>query len=313
MKKSILNCTVISPMFSYGKCLELRPTELKALMRYMYRAANLQSNTKKLFKCESYKLDDTKEIFKCGSCESCKFGDAENHPSPVRLQMQLKGSAKQNYYRDYLLKHRNAVKLACYQPGKRFNITIRTHNNVNINWYENWVKLSLILGGMGRRSRRGRGCVAIDNMPSTKQDLMEWVKTQLNNINSENPYQLNNNEIVNQPDLIEDLKRPVIEKIRLGKGITDIDKFLTAVDKASHHIKRNFKTKENFATGFTKRRERFASSLIISVIKVEDKGKAILLPIYTFVKPIHEKYNFEKDKANDERNSFISKIEEGYK
>lgn len=296
--KRILTCNVISPMFSYGgKYLELRPTELKALMRYMYRAAKLEPNTTKLFEKESD-----------------MFGDAEKQASPVRLQMQLKGSAKQNYYRDYLLKHRNAAKLACYKPGKRFNITIRTHNNVNINWYETWVKLSLILGGMGKRSRRGRGCVAVDNMPSTKQNLMEWVKTQLNHINGEDdPYQLNNNEIINHSVLLKNLKRPVIEKIRLGKEITDIDKFLTAVDQASHHIKRNFKPKENFATGFAKGKERFASSLIISVIKVEDKGKAILLPIYTFVKPIHENYNFEQDKANDERNTFISKIEGGYK
>jgi CRISPR-associated protein Cmr1 len=309
--KRILTCNVISPMFSYGGDLELRPTELKALMRYMYRAAMLEPDTTKLFEKESD-----------------KFGDAEKQASPVRLQMQLNSHLEPYYQRlllhkpkeweDYQSGKKKVMKnypKKCFAPDTRFKLIIRTRNkNTDIHWYENWVKLSLILGGMGKRSRRGRGCVAVDNMPSTKQNLMEWVKTQLNHINSEDDsYQLNNNEIINHSVLLKDLKRPVIEKIRLGKEITDIDKFLTAVDKASHHIKRNFKPKGNFATGFAKGRERFASSIIISVIKVEDKGKAILLPIYTFVKPIHEKYNFEQDKANNERNTFISKMEEGYK
>jgi CRISPR-associated protein Cmr1 len=62
-------------MFSYGnQKLELRPTELKGMMRYIYRIVNHSVDTKLLYKVESK-----------------YFGDAEEHASPVGLQMKVTG------------------------------------------------------------------------------------------------------------------------------------------------------------------------------------------------------------------------------
>lgn len=74
MKTCTLNCTIISPMFSYGnqRAAELRPSELKGLMRYMFRAAILESEQRN---CISWSLNILATLKKM----LLPFGCSSNH------------------------------------------------------------------------------------------------------------------------------------------------------------------------------------------------------------------------------------------
>ncbi|WP_165980023.1 type III-B CRISPR module RAMP protein Cmr1 [Paenibacillus dendritiformis] len=312
MKTCTLNCTIISPMFSYGnRRAELRPSELKGLMRYMFRAAILEPDTKELYRLESE-----------------YFGNAEKIASPVRLQ--FKPPTVPATRQKFLLhrKERTNNEQDCFPCGTTFQLVIRTGHDTDIKEYEEWIALSLVLGGMGKRTRRGRGCVAIDEHHQhsvPKEQLLTWIAEKLNNWNHKAgitngaacggfPYRVIDDHTIETAETV-DLNRfcrPVIEKIILGKEIKDIDKFLGAVDRATHRIKKEFDPPEKgFATGFVGRgfpgTTRFASSVIVSVTRTADQ---ILLPVYTYVKAIYQKDgSFDTD--YEERNEFISIIEGG--
>ncbi|MGG4393010.1 type III-B CRISPR module RAMP protein Cmr1 [Paenibacillus thiaminolyticus] len=325
MKTCTLNCTIISPMFSAGnqQRAELRPSELKGLMRYMFRAAILESDTKELYQLESK-----------------YFGNAEKDASPVRLQ--FKPPTLPATSQKFLLHRKEETKNRQFgfRHDTTFELVIRTrHNNdkvskkyPDIKEYEEWIALSLVLGGMGKRTRRGRGCVALDEHHQhsvPKEKLLTWIAEKLNNWNrkagitngaacDDFPYRVIDDHTIETAETV-DLNRfcrPVIEKITLGKEIKDKDvcKFLELVDDASHEIKRRH-PKKRFATGFAVGKERFASSVIVSVTRTADQ---ILLPVYTYVKAVYQKDNQKDDQKNgafdtdyEERNEFISIIEGG--
>ena len=322
MKTCTLNCTIISPMFSAGnqQRAELRPSELKGLMRYMFRAAILESDTKELYQLESK-----------------YFGNAEKDASPVRLQ--FKPPTLPATSQKFLLHRKEETKNRQFgfRHDTTFELVIRTrHNNdkvskkyPDIKEYEEWIALSLVLGGMGKRTRRGRGCVALDEHHQhsvPKEKLLTWIAEKLNNWNrkagitngaacGDFPSRVIDDHTIETAETV-DLNRfcrPVIEKIILGKEIKDIDKFLAAVDRATHRIKKDFDPPEKgFATGFVGRgfpgTTRFASSVIVSVTRTADH---VLLPVYTYVKAIYQKDGaFDTDYK--ERNTFISFIEGGY-
>ncbi|WP_106768734.1 type III-B CRISPR module RAMP protein Cmr1 [Paenibacillus faecalis] len=305
MNKEILNCAIISPMFSFGsdrRSPELRTSELKALMRYIFRIANTELMTSRLFEAEAR-----------------RFGDAEKHASPVRLQMKPQPDKimKQSY--ESLLLHEKKTKntkntknkVPCFPTGESFQIVIRTKLDTDLAWYREWITLSLILGGIGKRTRRGRGCVAVDNPNITKQNILYWIADRLNELNQgasgqdTSSYKVLNNEIAANTQLSR-FKRPIIEKIKLGREINDINDFLTMVDIASHEIKKNSSQfGSRFATGFAgKSQWRFASSLIVSLTRTHDHA---VFPVYTYVKAVHNRK--ELDRNYQERDRFISYIE----
>ncbi|BFH24987.1 hypothetical protein PMJ11TS3_65840 [Paenibacillus melissococcoides] len=292
-------------------------------MRYMFRAAILEPDTKNLYKLESK-----------------YFGNAEKIASPVRLQ--IKPPTLPATSQKFLLHRKEETKNR--QFGFRrgtFELVIRTrHNNdkdnkkyPDIGEYKEWIALSLVLGGMGKRTRRGRGCVALDEQHSVpKEKLLTWIAKKLNEWNHKAgitnsaacggfSYRVIDDHTIETAETVDlnGFCRPVIEKIILGKEIKDIDKFLAAVDRATHthrinELKLN-PLKKRFATGFAVGKERFASSVIVSVTRTADQ---ILLPVYTYVKAVYQKDNQKDDQENGafdtdykERDKFISIIEGG--
>ncbi|MFD7522663.1 hypothetical protein [Paenibacillus chitinolyticus] len=306
MNKETLNCELITPMFSSGmdtKKAELRASELKALMRYVYRISNQTLDTQKLYE-EEARL----------------FGDAEKHASPIRLQL-VAGELKTE--RKLLLLHPKAGHKPiseCYPEKGTYSIVLRKFLNKGegMSFYRNLILLSFILGGMGKRSRRGRGCSAVVNAGEsapdlTREALLPWMTEQLNLLNatSASPaYVLEKDIIRFHPNRYENwsrYNRPVIEKIRLGKPINNVNKFLLEVDLASHKIKLSPPKNNLFATGYAYKGSKFASSLLISVTRT---SKGELLPVYTFVKAVVDR-NTPLDKDHTERNEMISFIEGG--
>ncbi len=304
MQIKTLNCKVVTPMFSFGadpNTPELRPTELKGLMRYVYRITQQETSPQKLF-----------------TSESNYFGSV-NNASPFRLQMIPDPSILYTCYKSLTIhrqhikcydekgKLKPEIKSNCINTDSFFDIVIRLSNRtkIDINWYENMIRLSFYLSGMGKRTRRARGCVSINeeerNIDETKEDLRHL----LNKISGQNQdiYKYKDDYI--EADKVYKSKhpRPVIQRISFGNYIKadGIDNFLLAVDKVSHITKKKIgkKYSNKCATGSFK----LASPIIVSVAKVVEG----YLPIYTYINAVYENQAFDEDLK--ERLSFQKNIE----
>lgn len=310
-----IDCTVISSMFSYGasRC-EPRPTELKGLMRYIYRVASQNMRGSALYARESAafggKVDD-------GRLESTL------RPSPICLQMKCKKKDCEKQLlmlhdnKDPKIKHPDGKKVQnypklCYQPESVFDVRITMRPNLPegslpCEFYKNIFLLSMVLGGIGKRSRRGRGCMTTGELEQIlREDLPSRIRDWLNEINlangGNNAYRINGgNDVIfaTSTENMSEIHRPVIEEIRIGKNFADIRCFLKNVDEASHVIESGYMKR---AIGFVKR-GRFASSVIVSVTKIRDG----YFPVYTFVKPIFRGSPLDPEKS--EREAFLQKIE----
>lgn len=293
MQKKILKAVAISPIFSYRKSndVELRATEWKALMRSVFRWASLEEKTNELYNKET-------EYFGGSRGEN-------GYASPIRLQIM--GDNVKNT-RGYLVdRHDKRVWGSCYPAKTQFDIIFRKYlaQGQSLEWYENMFKLSIILSGVGKRSRRGRGAITLEGMPKNKNKLIIWLTEQLNDLNESNeksPYHSQGDRIENSV-LNRDIKRPIIEKVIIGNEIKKVDIYLKEVDQTAHDVK-NLK-KKVFLTGNSFYKKRFASSLIVSIAQTGDGKK---YPIYTFLKPVFE--GKEQCTKNDDRKTFLKKLKE---
>lgn len=288
MRKKIFNCKVITPLFCFGadgNIPELRPTELKGLMRYVYRITQQEVSSVKLFMAESK-----------------RFGSTEI-PSPLRLQM-IPGTLKMQ--KQSLTLHKDGNMKQSIKIGSTFDIILRFRNNGNnaetdMEWYKNMIKLSFYLSGMGKRTRRARGCVRIDEEEKTIHETKKDILHLLNEIAEQGIYERNGDCIV--PTKQSNTKRPVIEKISFGElGNRTLDDFLRRVDMVGHETKAtNGKPMKDatLPTGSV----QLASSIIVSVAKTIEG----YLPIYTFVKAVYDEQILDDKLA--ERLAFQQKIE----
>lgn len=303
MEEKKINCTLITPLFSFGAYRgipELRTTELKGAMRYTYRIA-----------CPTDSLTLAKD-------ESELFGGAngsaqtDGHASPLRLL--IRGTCENK--KEDLLLHKTGTDrkiLPCFIRGgfeitARFNRSVVDGTNVlwkkaDLDWYEDLIKLSLIMCGMGRRSRKGRGCFRIDNpVFENRQQVLGWVCRGLNKIAAASSkeitegFRLNDREIL--PSFsIYPLKRPIIQKIKIGKRIEpgETNGYLWAVDETCHLLKDGKLGLPYDLTGGGK--GKFASPLFIRIIETEEG----CYPLYIFVKGIHKNRDVDRDCSGRER------------
>lgn len=319
---SIHSVKVISPMFSYGKySLEPRPTELKGLLRNTYRIANPKLDAKTLYQREV-------ELFG-GQLEINKEIAVKASPLRIEISEQTKNS---NVSKQKLRLHREEkwfenrreqknYPFNIYDIGKIFTLKLSIHfgchdfssipflkDKESIQWYEDLFHLSLLIGGIGKRSRRGRGCMTTDDLPKIlNDDMPKNVAELLNNICGSTVYRAHAEKVILVSSEGNDNSRPYIKEIRFGQPLQEITKdsvnaYLKKVDQASHDI-RDIISKP-YVTGFV-RPKRFASSVVVSLAEIEDG----IVPVYTLLNAVSKGIVF-KD-AEREQNAFIDNIEEG--
>lgn len=321
MEEKTMICTLVTPMFSYGayqiKHSEMRITELKGIMRYTYRIISPCRSVQQLKEVED-------ELFG-GAAESNE--SSSKHASPLRMLIRddslIRGNSRLLMHK----KERNP-QMECFVSGSfRILLRLNPHTSrvmqkrfpmVDLNWYEDLIELSLTLCGLGKRSRKGRGSVAVmDRCFDDKQKILEWILSKLNQFASicpdTNTIGANDNKkyYIAEDDKIYSIfnaqgyNRPVIQAIYLGKRIeeTQVREYLRAVDKTCHDEKgRSSSEGDKFVTGGSYGK-RFASSLLLSFIKTVEG----IYPLYTFITPVCRDIKIERDKRV--REQFIQKVE----
>lgn len=338
MEERVLKGQLLTHMFSFGEnrnVPEFRATELKGAMRYLYRIT-CPAVVKDLYKCEA-------ELF--GGSAGENEGRA-GHASPIQLLVSAlnQETLEPNpVVKKKLLLHKdNGCELTSLYEGE-FQIKIRKNIHIqesslskkaDLDWYKNLAGLSLIMCGMGKRSRKGRGRMMLEEYQlKGKADALKWICSVLNqiagvqNVENRELYKVENEHIQPCTQLVKsnfwkgELFRPVIKKVILGSPLFkvkecaekmeqgDVQDFLRRVDVACHNLLALCHGKDGEgmfgdligqqhielrATMGAEIGERLASSLIIGLIKTEDG----VYPVYTLVKAFKQE---EKKKKNEEK------------
>ena len=124
------------------KALELRPTALKAAMRYWWRALHPTfPNGKALYRAESKIFGGT-------------WGNDEGNQAVFSLRIE--NPEVTTDVKEKLLPHKSNFQRAAYQPQDQFDVVITARPNPPID-LPAMLNLAGILGGVGQRSRRGFG------------------------------------------------------------------------------------------------------------------------------------------------------------
>lgn len=256
MKSASFECEVITPMFMSGadrRSSELRPSEFKGMMRFWWRA----------IRAEAIRREE--DIKKLREEEAKMFGGTEEGKSKLLIRIIPLSNT--------LLPNKGRFNPRDIKPGYKFQISLITYYDSYWETFKNLFLLSLILGGFGKRARRGRGSVKIRDQ---KDIDLKYIADLLNSI-SPDSFQIQNGKIVNKRKIVnkkEGGAYPWIKEIEIGRGSWHKwDDLLRRIDEASRRFK-------DPSLGFINRKgkpRRMASPIYVSVVE----KNASLCPIIT--------------------------------
>lgn len=219
MKQIEYQASIITPMFLYGadtRKAELRAPSFKGEMRFWWRAVQRSNDLEKL-----------------KNTEARLFGTSDQTigRSPFRLQVIADNISTQVHP---MLPHRTRgpkLNIQCLLGNFRILITSRSGDTYSK--MGKLLELSAILGGVGKRSRRGFGCYAL-HMKTEEPDFRKHITRLLNDLDERNNnYQID--QIGGSPGIcpknpvITNFHYPDIKEIIVKKTTKDFHTLITDV------------------------------------------------------------------------------------
>lgn len=297
----------ITPMFlagADGKTPELRAPSIKGMMRFWWRAMNGHLSIEELRKKEGMLFGSSDE--KIGSSSfSLRIFDIQpdNNKQGISLTphhddeycSSTDASKVCNYRNEKCMK---AIKREGYFLGK-FTIRVTSRASDKAASIENILKITTILGGFGKRSRRGFGSVEItqiDGKPNPCGNTLDSLIASLNII-APDTFSLSNGKITKTivHPAHQEAGYPYIKEIEIGKKQDSWKNLLGKIGRASHDH-------DCYYTGFVSP-YRFASPISVSLIQGD---KDSYLPIVTTLNCAFKPGSnlFDKDKKKDKSSDF---------
>ncbi len=285
MKSISFKCKILTPMFiggADGRTPEIRAPSIKGMMRFWWRAINGSLSIDELRKKEGELFGSSDEdvgrakftlfIQKCWDTDP----GYEYHPLPHHS-----GGKNCVYLNETPSCNRNGkcsknFLFPAIKPDKEFTCIIRAINE-NIMPVQTIFEISFLLGGLGKRSRRGFGSVGITHIdvnPAPQYSSIEEIYGLLKSIEPDT-YDLNNGKIIRVKTAHPKATYPYIKEIEIGKSTNSWEALVKKIGGASHKH-------DCYYTGFVEKvgedSYRFASPVYVSVIKNRDND---YLPIIT--------------------------------
>ena len=293
MQRITFHCETVTPMFlagADGKTPELRAPSLKGMLRFWWRAIQVEN-------IEELKRD-----------EAAIFGSSDESVGRSKFRLLMKGEFEQVKVQP--LPHHTGDRFCPHLPkcGSKNdpnrcsrgykNLAIKADNAFQIitdadKSPHNLFVLASILGGLGKRSRRGFGSFEIthiDNNPLPRAS-MESILIRLNEITDK--YKIDGSKIVAKD--FPDLDYPYIKSIQFGATENSYQALLKKIGETSH-------THDSVYTGTTIG-TRLASPINVSIIK---NSNGEFLPIITLLNTVF-KPGYEP-KGKNLQNSFIGAL-----
>ncbi|WP_061995678.1 type III-B CRISPR module RAMP protein Cmr1 [Clostridium sp. ATCC 25772] len=205
---------------------EFRLTEIKSLMRFWWRALNFYTNASTMRKEEEN-----------------IFGNSDTHNSPIIFKTESNGFK----YNDGIHEVRkNNKPINCFKSGKIVEVKLSVYKrkisqkeyiNKELYFYDNLLKISLILGGIGKRSRRGCGVFMLEENDK-ECNLKNQIKSYMENLNVNKYYEFSkeNNkylEIVRKDEYRnKEFRYPYIEEIIISKEAVSEEYFYIKIKES---------------------------------------------------------------------------------
>jgi CRISPR-associated protein Cmr1 len=264
INKTTYLCEAVTPMFIYGAAsLELRASSLKGSVRYWWRALNGHLPVKEL---------QEKERLLFGSSNE-KVGR-----SPVVLRI-IPGEMQISS--EYLLPHQNKAPLEAFSIGSQFQVIITSMGTFDEHaGYEAIIEAALLLGGLGRRSRRGFGSVAIiakDSMSYAAPQDLQTIAALLNSVN-EGKFCIKKGKIVSHGFAGD---YPYLKSVELGKAYNNAHELLIQIGTATHNVSKG----GSDYTGFSKDQRRLASPVYVTTLRIGSNYQPLITTLNTVFEP----------------------------
>ncbi len=283
MQQIIFTCETVTPMFlagADGSTPELRPPSIKGALRFWWRALNGHLSIEELKKREGAIFGDTTQRSKV----IIRVEEIAGKPLE-----QYKGKAQPlPHHAD---KPKN-FKIPCVRKTFQFKVILISKSlDFTIKQLANLFLITISLGGLGKRSRRGFGSIKIvSNNDYQMPTNLNEIKDLLNNVANQQKFSCQDN-IVKATYDTTDKQYPCIETIQLGNKKSDL---LYQIGKKSSEHNSDY-------TGFARPKYRLASPIWVSCLGDDST------PIITQLKTVFPDEDKERG-SNTKAEAFISDL-----
>ncbi len=261
-----------------GKTPELRPPSIKGLMRFWWRAMNGHLSIENIEKLK----DEEGKIF--GASDE-KIGRSK---FSIRI---FRNNLKTLEYSPVPHSSTKKFRFSGIVPGQKISMILSSQHD-EIDEYANVLKASLILGGLGKRTRRGFGSARILNVSDQPYNSNYKLETILKLVNyiGDNKYQIDRHKDKIELKYNLTAQYPFLKEIQLGKEYDSWEELVKKVGEASH--------KHDIPSlGFAIGPERLASPIYVSVLKNQNNK---YLPIISSLNTVFEDIREIDDKRQNE-------------
>jgi len=301
VNKLTFECELITPMFMYGgdgRTLEIRPSEFKGMLRFWWRALHPELSLEELRKKEGeiFGNTDRKSSFRIRIFHN--YQKKEYKALPHQPEIISIWDKKENKRKN--VPNKKAFKLKAYLPTQNkqleINFIIYSNDKYLTDLIKNLFILSSIIGGFGRRSRRGFGSLKINNVNGENFNhedyfLLDNIETLIKNINPNFSFWFRRNGD----------SYPYIKNIDIGTiSYNSYDEILKHIGQLTHDCRCG-------KAGVFKNEERFASPCYVSVIKKNDKYFPIITSLNIAIGNNKNLTNFQKNTISKFKKSILEK------
>lgn len=279
IKRHVYKCEVVTPMFLGGANPdkpELRVPPIKAALRFWWRALNVK-NSIAILREE----------------EARRFGDAGDQFGKSNLTMNLLDDKTEiDQYRP-LPHHQTGGKgrpHACIKSASRFQLAITGTEQQHALF-----KLFCILGGIGKRCRRGFGSIRITDIDGTPYDFTYTVGNIFNLIDSLCPHNFQMTaDGIERTTTHTGVNYAYLKAVRIGHADTSYKDILKTIGQVSSDFNSHY-------TGYVYGRERFASPVYVTVNRTSNDYRPV-------ISVLHTAFKTSRDHDTDQSVSFIRAI-----
>lgn len=293
MQTITFECEVITPMFlagADGTTPELRPASIKGALRFWWRAMNGHLDWRAMAELEGIIFGNTKQR----SILIIMIGETLNQVSKTSL-----------------LPHKGGSVSECFTTNQQFKIRLSLTNETSGLTFEQMKSLFIltgVLGGLGKRSRRGFGSFKINKVKVNDADYQDFtMPTTIDEIYAFLPkayFEKANNTIYS--NFRKNEPYPYLKRIEIGKkGFNTSNELVTQIGSSSSTAKKENNDSWDYRNSLGHTSKRFASPCYVSIINVGGK----FYPLFTTLNIASERGNNTPRTATEIQNAFKSRIQ----
>ena len=259
MQTVTFKCETITPMFlagADGVTPELRAPSIKGALRFWWRAMHGHLPLAELKKKEG-------EI----------FGGTGDNSSRSNILVRVSQKNLQTE-RAVLVPHKSFMQQQAFRKGQTFEVSlslVTAKAGFSLDHLVSLFEISCILGGLGKRVRRGMGSINILDVKSTNTEYVKKITSKIDLqdifelIKIFSPYYTLSNDSINFIYSGRSEKYGFINQIQLGKSREE-NELLGIISNATHDVKTQNSLAYEASMGYASR-GRYASPVYVSVVK----------------------------------------------